>query len=51
MNERTALSTAIWLADTEPNEGFAPCGRGNVVEVFPRVITALTGTHPRPQGG
>lgn len=35
---------AIWVADTEPNERFTLYTRGNVGEVFPRVITALTGT-------
>ena len=44
MNERTAPSTAIWVADTEPNERFALYSRGNTGEVFPHVITALTGT-------
>ena len=44
MNERTAPSTAIWVADTEPNERFALYSRGNAGEVFPHVITALTGT-------
>jgi pyruvate,water dikinase len=33
-----------WVADTEPNERFALYSRGNVGEVFPHVITALTGT-------
>ncbi len=36
--------TAIWVADTEPNERFTLYTRGNVGEVFPHVITALTGT-------
>ena len=36
--------TAIWVADTEPNERFTMYTRGNVGEVFPHVITALTGT-------
>ena len=35
---------AIWVADTEPNERFTLYTRGNVGEVFPHVITALTGT-------
>ena len=34
----------IWVADTEPNERFTLYTRGNVGEVFPRVMTALTGT-------
>jgi pyruvate,water dikinase len=34
----------IWVADTEPNERFRLYTRGNVGEVFPRVMTALTGT-------
>lgn len=34
----------IWVADTEPNERFSVYTRGNVGEVFPRVMTALTGT-------
>jgi pyruvate,water dikinase len=36
--------TPIWVADTEPNERFDLYTRGNVGEVFPNVITALTGT-------
>ena len=36
--------TEIWVADTEPNERFTLYTRGNVGEVFPHVITALTGT-------
>ena len=36
--------TGIWVADTEPNERFTLYTRGNVGEVFPHVITALTGT-------
>lgn len=36
--------TTIWVADTEPNERFTLYTRGNVGEVFPHVITALTGT-------
>jgi phosphohistidine swiveling domain-containing protein len=36
--------TQIWVADTEPNERFTLYTRGNVGEVFPRVMTALTGT-------
>jgi rifampicin phosphotransferase len=34
----------IWVADTEPNERFTLYTRGNVGEVFPHVMTALTGT-------
>jgi pyruvate,water dikinase len=34
----------IWVADTEPNERFTLYTRGNAGEVFPRVMTALTGT-------
>ena len=33
-----------WAADTEPNERFSLYTRGNVGEVFPNVITVLTGT-------
>ena len=33
-----------WAADTEPNERFCLYTRGNVGEVFPHVITVLTGT-------
>ena len=33
-----------WVADTEPNERFTLYSRGNVGEVFPHVISALTGT-------
>lgn len=33
-----------WPADTEPNERLSLYSRGNVGEVFPRVMTALTGT-------
>ena len=36
--------TAIWVTDTEPNERFTLYTRGNVGEVFPHVITPLTGT-------
>ena len=36
--------TQIWVADTEPNERFTLYTRSNVGEVFPRVMTALTGT-------
>src|SRR5215204_4785921 len=36
--------TKIWVADTEPNDRFTLYTRGNVGEVFPRVMTALTGT-------
>ena len=34
----------IWVADTEPSERFPLYSRGNVGEVFPHVMTALTGT-------
>lgn len=34
----------IWVADTEPNKRFTMYTRGNVGEVFPHVMTALTGT-------
>ncbi len=34
----------IWVADTEPNQRFTMYTRGNVGEVFPHVMTALTGT-------
>lgn len=34
----------IWIADTEPNERFSLYTRGNVGEVFPNAMTALTGT-------
>ncbi len=34
----------IWVADTEPNQRFTLYSRGNTGEVFPNVITALTGT-------
>lgn len=33
-----------WPADTEPNERLSLYSRGNVGEVFPHVMTALTGT-------
>ena len=33
-----------WVADDEPNQRFTLYSRGNVGEVFPHVITALTGT-------
>ncbi|TFH16372.1 MAG: hypothetical protein E4H05_07220 [Acidimicrobiales bacterium] len=36
--------TATWVTDTEPNERFTLYTRGNVGEVFPHVITPLTGT-------
>ena len=36
--------TATWVVDTEPNERFTLYTRGNVGEVFPHVITPLTGT-------
>ena len=35
--------TGIWVADTPANERFRLYCRGNVGEVFPHVITALTG--------
>src|SRR5215207_6048551 len=35
---------AIWVADSEPNPRFTLYTRGNVGEVFPHVMTALTGT-------
>src|SRR5215211_5639122 len=34
----------IWVADTEPHERFTLYTRGNVGEVFPHVMSALTGT-------
>jgi phosphohistidine swiveling domain-containing protein len=34
----------IWVADTEPNKRFTLYTRGNVGEVFPHVMSALTGT-------
>lgn len=34
----------IWIADDEPNDRFTLYTRGNVGEVFPHVMTALTGT-------
>ena len=34
----------IWVVDTEPNERFSLYTRGNVGEVFPNVISALTGS-------
>ncbi len=34
----------IWIADSEPSTRFSLYTRGNTGEVFPRVITALTGT-------
>lgn len=34
----------IWVADTEPSVRFPLYTRGNVGEVFPHVMTALTGT-------
>ncbi len=34
----------IWVADSEPNQRFTLYTRGNVGEVFPHVMTALTGT-------
>lgn len=41
---RMSSETPSWVADTEPNERFALYSRGNVGEVFPHVMTALTGT-------
>jgi rifampicin phosphotransferase len=38
------VATRIWVADTEPNERFPLYTRGNVGEVFPHAMTALTGT-------
>ena len=37
-------SWPAWPADTEPNERFTLYSRGNVGEVFPHVMSALTGT-------
>ncbi|MGI9603892.1 MAG: PEP-utilizing enzyme [Acidimicrobiales bacterium] len=34
----------IWVADNEPNQRFSLYSRSNTGEVFPNVITALTGT-------
>ncbi len=34
----------IWVADNEPSTRFPLYSRGNVGEVFPHVLTALTGT-------
>lgn len=39
-----AVESRIWVADTEPNERFTLYTRGNVGEVFPHVMSALTGT-------
>ena len=36
--------TQHWVGDSEPNERFTLYTRGNVGEVFPRVMTALTAT-------
>jgi len=36
--------TQPWVADTEPHDRFSLYTRGNVGEVFPHVITPLTGT-------
>jgi pyruvate,water dikinase len=36
--------TAEWPADTEPSERFPLYTRGNVGEVFPNVVSVLTGT-------
>jgi pyruvate,water dikinase len=38
------MVTGHWIADTEPNPRFRIYTRGNVGEVYPRVITALTAT-------
>ena len=37
-------STPTWVADTEPNKRFTLYTRANVGEVFPHVMTVLTGT-------
>ena len=37
-------ATTRWVADSEPNERFTLYTRGNVGEVFPTAMTALTGT-------
>src|SRR5262245_8230398 len=34
----------IWVADNDPNQRFTLYTRGNVGEVFPNVVSALTGT-------
>jgi len=39
-----ATPPTSWVADTEPNERLSLYSRGNTGEVFPHVITALTGT-------
>ena len=36
--------TPTWVADTEPNPTRSLYTRGNAGEVFPNVITVLTGT-------
>ena len=36
--------TRIWVADMEPSTRYPLYTRGNTGEVFPNVITALTGT-------
>ena len=41
---RNSPFAQIWVADTKPNQRFTLYTRGNVGEVFPHVITALTGT-------
>ena len=41
---RVAAVTGIWVADTPANERLRLYCRGNVGEVFPHVITALTAT-------
>ncbi len=41
---RNSSIAQIWVADSEPNQRFTLYTRGNVGEVFPHVITALTGT-------
>ena len=38
------MAPPLWVADTEPNQHLSLYTRGNVGEVFPHVITALTGT-------
>lgn len=39
-----AIPNKIWVADDEPNPRFNLYTRGNVGEVFPNVVSALTGT-------
>ena len=40
----SARIDVIWVADDEPSARFPLYSRGNVGEVFPHVLTALTGT-------